>query len=255
MKTLATTFTQADIDKLQDDEFYFGDEGGRFLSKSKVKTLITDPKNLFAPSEKTIHMHLGTYLHQLLIEPSLANVEHIYDGATRKNKGYQVMKAELIEAGDENPMIALKSEVEMIDRLVAKMKAHPYMSDHIYELGNKYEVANIMEVGGVLVKGKTDIITESMNIDIKTTGDISRFRWSAKDFYYDVQAYLYRLLFDRPMVFFVACKKTEALGVFNCSEDFYKNGERRFLKAVENYKKYYIDKELVLDNFLITDTL
>lgn len=255
MKLLATEYTKADIDKLQDDDYYFGEEGAKFLSKSKVKTLIKDPSGLFDVSEKTIEMHLGTYLHQLLIEPSLAGVDHVYAGKSRKNKGYQELKAELIAGGEENPMIALQDEVDVIERLAEKIKVHPYMSEQIFSFGNRYEVANITEVHGILVKGKTDVLTEAQNIDIKTTGDISRFKWSAKDFYYDVQAFLYRELFGKPMTFFVACKKTEALGVFTCSEDFYRNGERRFLKAVENYRKYYINKEIPMENFLITEEL
>ncbi len=46
-------------------------------------------------------------------------------------------------------------------------------------------------------KGKADIINhyEKLVIDLKTTGDIDKFKWSAQKFNYDSQAYIYRTFF------------------------------------------------------------
>ena len=51
----------------------------------------------------------------------------------------------------------------------------------------EYEVPEIKEIEGVMWKGKADIINheEKLVIDLKTTGDIDRFQWSAKKFNYD----------------------------------------------------------------------
>ena len=46
-------------------------------------------------------------------------------------------------------------------------------------------------------KGKADIINheEKLIIDLKTTADIEKFRWSASKYNYDSQAYIYSKLF------------------------------------------------------------
>ena len=78
-------------------------------------------------------------------------------------------------------------------------------------------------------KGKADIITDKsfqievededgknhvMNypngavIDIKTTSDISKFRYSARTYNYDAQAICIKDYFNKPMLFFVIDKQT-----------------------------------------------
>ena len=48
---------------------------------------------------------------------------------------------------------------------------------------------------GVPFRGKADIIKDKMIIDLKTTSKIKDFEYSALNFGYDLQAYLYLQLF------------------------------------------------------------
>ena len=106
-------------------------------------------------------------------------------------------------------------------------------------------------------KGKADIVNhdEKLVIDLKTTSDIEKFRWSASKYNYDSQAYIYSKLFGYEMVFIVIDKNTKQIGVFDCSPDFYKRGEDKVRRASEAYDLYYGDEEFDFKQYLLNDTL
>jgi hypothetical protein len=41
------------IDKLREDEHYYGKFGQQYLSNSNIKTLLSEPENLYKPIAKT----------------------------------------------------------------------------------------------------------------------------------------------------------------------------------------------------------
>jgi hypothetical protein len=125
-------------------------------------------------------------------------------------------------------------------------------------LGNYiYEEPAVIELFGNMWKGKADIVNhdEKLVIDLKTTSDIEKFRWSASKYNYDSQAYIYSKLFGYEMVFIVIDKNTKQIGVFDCSPDFYKRGEDKVRRASEAYDLYYGDEEFDFKQFLLNDTL
>ena len=63
--------------------------------------------------------------------------------------------------------------------------------------------------------------------------------WSAKRYNYDSQAYIYKQLFDKDMVFIVVDKQTNQLGIFECSQQFYDNGRDKVERALEVWDRYY----------------
>ena len=69
-------------------------------------------------------------------------------------------------------------------------------------------------------KGKADIINhdEQLIIDLKTTSDIEKFRWSASKFNYDSQAYIYRHLFGYDMLFIAIDKNTHHVCNIICTK-------------------------------------
>ena len=88
-------------------------------------------------------------------------------------------------------------------------------------------------------KGKADIVTEECIIDVKTSGDIKKFHYTAKSYNYDSQAYIYQMLFEKPLVFYVIDKNTEQLGVFSTTDTFLDKGREKVEKAVEVYNKFF----------------
>ena len=120
-----------------------------------------------------------------------------------------------------------------------------------------YEEPGIGEINGNLWKGKADILNknEKLIIDIKTTSDIEGFKYSARKFNYDAQAYIYRILFGYDMMFLAIDKTTYKIGIFECSEDFYKFGEDKVLKATDMYNLFYKTEGFDPSQYFETKTL
>jgi hypothetical protein len=121
----------------------------------------------------------------------------------------------------------------------------------------EYEVPGIAEIYGKLWKGKADIINhdEKLVIDLKTTADISKFRYSATKYNYNSQAYIYQKLFGYEMIFMVIDKTTKQIGVYDCSEKFLSLGEEKVQKAVESWNLFYNNPEFKPENYFINQTL
>ena len=94
-----------------------------------------------------------------------------------------------------------------------------------------------------------------MIIDLKTTADIEKFKWSASKYNYDSQAYIYRELFGYDMLFMVIDKKTHQIGLFDCSDKFYETGKRKVEAASDQFDLYYKNDEFDPSQFVKSGTL
>ena len=121
----------------------------------------------------------------------------------------------------------------------------------------EYEQPGIGEISGANWKGKADIVNhdEKLIIDLKTTADINKFRWSASKYNYDNQAYIYQKLFGYEMVFIAIDKKTNQIGIFDCSPQFLEKGKEKVEQAVEAYNLFYKNSDFDPQQFFINQTL
>lgn len=224
------------IEILKDDSQYYGGVGKKYLSNSDIGALLNNPQDFGKSREDNKSFAEGRYFHQLLIEKDKADSVAYVDVGSRNTKEYKAY------CETHNlPFCLLKKEVEDIQKLVSVMKSNITFFDEIYRSGNVYEQPGITEIGGLMWKGKADILTEDSIIDLKTTGDIQKFKYSAKSYNYDSQCFIYQKLFGRPLVFFVIDKGTGQLGIFRPTESFVKGGEIKVHKAIEVYNKFYSD--------------
>ena len=53
--------TKEILEKLKDDEHYYGTFGKQFISNSDIRTLMTNPLNLKEPSVQAPHFLIGGY--------------------------------------------------------------------------------------------------------------------------------------------------------------------------------------------------
>jgi len=224
----------ATIELLKDDFEYYNGLGKEFLSNSDIGTLLTNPKNFGKPREDNKSFMEGRYFHQLMIEPDKAKDVKFVDVSTRNTKEYK----NFCETNNL-PFCMLKKEVEEVEHLVSLMKGNITFYDEIYQEGNQFELPSVGEIQGMMWKGKADIVTADCIIDLKTTSDINKFKWSAKAYNYDSQCYIYQQLFGKPLVFYVVDKETGQLGVFRPTENFIKGGEMKVARAIEVYNKYF----------------
>ena len=234
------------INKLKQDEHYYGDYGKQFLSNSDISILLKNPKMLREPKPKTSAMVVGGYFHTAILEPDKLKSFKIIESSTRNTKKYKEMSdGEICLLQHEADKIQLMTEVMMDNNICRGL------------IKGDFEVPCVAELFGNKWKGKADIINheEKLVIDLKTTSDIDRFRWSASKFNYDSQAYIYSNLFGYEMLFIVIDKETHQIGLFDCSSEFYKSGEDKVRKATDAYDLFYKTDDFDSKQYLITKTL
>lgn len=222
------------INLLRDDKEYYGGIGKQYLSNSDIGVLLSNPKDYGKYRADNKSFSDGRYFHQLILEPDKALDFKFVDTSTRLTKEYK----EFVK--DNNlPFCMLKKEKDEIENLVRVMTGNLSFFEQIYKDGNQYEVPSIKEIQGMMWKGKADIITDECIIDLKTTSDINKFKWSAKSYNYDSQCYIYQQLFGKPLVFYVVDKLSQQLGIYTPTENFILGGEQKVAKAIEVYNKYF----------------
>ena len=221
------------IKKLRNDEHYYGDFGKKYLSNSDISTLLTNPLALGKSLEMRPAFLVGGYFHTAILEPDKLKKYRVIPSTTRNTKAYKEM------SGGE--LCLLQHEVDQIELMTDKMLSNNFCKGLIRGEGNEYEKPGIKKIEGEMWKGKADIINhqEKLIVDLKTTNDIQKFKWSASKYNYDSQAYIYSELFGYEMVFVVIDKNTHQLGIFDCSAEFYANGRDKVQRAVEAYRLFY----------------
>ena len=236
------------IDKLRNDEDYYGDFGKKYLSNSDISTLLSNPLALGKKLKQSPAFLIGGYFHTAILEPDKLKNFKIVESTSRNTKAYKEI------SGGE--MLLLQSEVDMIELMTDKILSNDVCEGLIR--GNcDYETPGIGEIENELWKGKADILNhdEKLIIDLKTTADLNKFRWSASKYNYDSQAYIYQQLFGYEMLFIAIDKTTHQIGIFDCSPEFLQRGADKVKKAVEQYQLFYRQEGFDPSQFFINETL
>ena len=237
------------LDKLVDDEQYYGAFGRQFRSNSDIMTLLTNPLALGTPQKPNINFLVGGYFHTAILEPNKLKKYKIVESSTRNTKAYKEI------SGGE--MCLLQHEVDNLEMLIDTMKANNVCKGLIEGINVEYEQPGIKEIEGLWWKGKADIVNhdERLIVDLKTTSDITKFRSSAFRYNYDSQAYIYRKIFGYDLIFIAIDKKTGQIGIFDCSDAFYESGKDKVQQAVEQYKLFYDNPDFDPKDYFINKTL
>ena len=249
------------LQRLCNDEDYYGKFGNQFLSNSHVGKLLKDPLRAFEPSKPSPAFLVGGYFHTCILEPDKLDKYKVVKSTTRNTKEYKdVSGGELCLLQKEVDEIELMREKVMANDICKDLiQGRPFATgDYEHEYGSiEYEVPMITELFGNKWKGKADIVNheEKLIIDLKTTADIDKFQWSASKFNYDSQAYIYSKLFGYEFLFIVIDKNTHQIGMFDCSPQFYERGEEKVRKASEAYDLFYKTKDFDPKQYFISKTL
>ena len=240
---------QEALKALEDDTNYYGDFGKKYLSNSDISTLLTNPLALGQKMANRPAFLVGGYFHTAILEPDKLKNFKIVEATTRNTKAYKEIS--------DGEMCLLKHEVDQIELMTEKMLNNEVCRDLIRSGNVEYERPEITELEGQLWKGKADIVNhdEKLIIDLKTTADITKFKYSASKYNYDSQAYIYSKLFGYEMLFIAIDKNTHQIGIFDCSPEFYARGEDKVKRAVEAYELFYKSEDFDPKQYFLTKTL
>jgi len=237
------------LERLKNDEDYYGDFGKQFLSNSNISILLSNPALLHEQQPPNINFAIGGYFHTAILEPEKLNKYKVIDATTRNTNKYKELS--------DGEICLLQHEVDKIELMTEKLMDNNICKDLIRGANVRYESPGIAEIEGAMWKGKADIINhdECLIIDLKTTSNIAEFPYSAKKYNYDSQAYIYRQLFGYDLIFIAMDKNTNQIGIFDCSENFLLSGRSKVIKAVEAYQLFYETEDFDPKQFLLTKTL
>jgi len=239
----------AALKRLKNDEDYYGDFGKQFLSNSDISKLLDDPLNLHKPQKPSPAFAVGGYFHTCILEPNKLDKYKVIKSTNRNTKVYKEA------SGGE--ICLLQHEVDMIEMMKEKVMDNDICRDLITAGNVEYEVPMVTELFDQQWKGKADIVNhdEKLIIDLKTTADIQKFKYSANKYNYDSQAYIYSKLFGYEFLFIVIDKNTHQIGMFDCSPKFYERGEDKVRRASEAYDLFYKTEEFDPKQYFISKTL
>lgn len=247
------------IELLRDDKQYYGGVGKQYLSNSDIGTLLKNPEMFGVSRPDNKNFAEGRYFHQLILEPEKAKDVVWVDSASRNTKAY---KEFIEESGIE--VALLRTEKDTIEALVEKMRSNLDFFEMIHAKGNIFEMPNIMTYSSVSDdnhsltqwKGKADIVHKDYVIDLKTTSNLDDFKWNARKYNYDSQAFIYQKLFGKPMMFLVIEKKTGRMGMFTGNQDFYDRGQDKMHRAIDVYHKFFSEESTIdIQNYYVKEEI
>ena len=225
------------IHKMYDNVFYYGYLGVNALSSSSCKKLCDSVEdylfedNKFSPDIKPIRD--GRLFHVTILEADkMKDYYDFIDVPTRRSKDFKQLKR-----------VSKKEVMTEKERLWAEdLKTHILKHSRANKLitNGEPEVPNINYVFGLPFRGKADLLCQDRVVDIKTTSDIDNWEYNKYFYGYDIQAYLYKELFDKDTFEFVVIdKRTKKVITDEASLDFLRSGERKVERAVKNYVRYF----------------
>ena len=156
------------LEKMMDDDFYYGYLGKQALSSSSLKTLLKSPKlyvkSLTEGDIETQPLRDGKMFHWSILEPDKFEGIEIVDIKSRNTNKFRCALEEAITAGrssevytsnERNVAINLKKE------LLKNVEASKYLEDA------EFEVPAISMVDGIPFRGKADIVKGNKIIDFE----------------------------------------------------------------------------------------
>jgi len=239
------------LKRMYDDEFYYGYLGSNALSSSSAKKLIQSPKAYLKSlkiNSDAQPLRDGRLVHLSVLEPQKVKDLTIIDGS----KATKAFKQAVIELGSAN--VYTRSELNNASYIAESVLKCNEVTNLLK--GAEFEVPEIAMIDGLPFRGKADVLNGNVVIDLKTTGDITRFKWSAKNFSYDLQAALYMKMFNADaFIFVVVDKDTKDIMICDCSDEFIRTGLRKLDTAIEQYKYFFQDEVPNLNNYITHETL
>ena len=238
--------------EMYNDDFYYGHLGKHALSSSSLKMILKSPKTYRNvtkygdPSSDSPALAQGKLVHWMILEPHKVDELHFIEASTKGTKVYKEAKAQYGE-------VFLNKERSQAERVADAVLRNEAALKLLTK--SDFEIPAIEMMEGLPFRGKADIIQGSTIIDLKTSADLSTFKYSADKYGYDLQAYMYKRMFKaNDFKFLVVDKGSCDIGIFETTDEFIARGEDKFNRAVDNYK-YFFQGDTDLDQYVMRGIL
>jgi hypothetical protein len=254
------------IDNMSSDEFYYSFLGlDKALSYSSLKWLLKSPKwfeyKMRNPSPETQALRDGRLVHAQILEPSLYKTFHFVDVSSKNTKKWKLAvdqygKANTYTNKEKYMNNRITTAFMQNDRAVSFLK------------GAQTEVPALEHLGKIPVRAKADILGEDFVADVKTTNDgvkqielkdgtiKNQFAFTIDKYDYDLQAYLYTLIYKKKDFYWLVVDKTTTdIGIFKASEETLAKGKLKLEACLQLYEAFFIDELIDLSQFYVEDTI
>jgi hypothetical protein len=241
------------LDNMYEDDFYYGYLGKNAFSSSALKLLLDSPKTYkfvtqYGNSESQA-LRDGKLFHTLILEPNKLEEIHFVDVDSKNTKTYK-------DAVKEHKIVFTKKELRDAERLADAI----YKNEDARSLlvKSEFEIPEVGMLYGYPFRAKADILKPGAIVDLKTTTDVNNFNLSAKKYRYALQVFIYCQLFNieyKDFTFLCVDKSNLDLGIFQCSQDFYFQGEEMLERSLIIYKTYFETEGTDLNDYIIRGTL
>mgnify|MGYP000240917590 CR=1 FL=1 len=250
------------LSKMADDDFYYNEmDVSKILSYSSAKWLLKSPKYFLLKQNQQIvetqPLRDGKLIHMQILEPEKYNKLSFVDVSSKNTK---IWKEAVAENGKE--FTYTLKERNANNKIVQAFLRNDVCMDYLR--GNDVEVPGLLEYDGVPFRGKADILGDDFIADLKTTGDgvsdlangKNQFEYSVQKYDYDLQAYLYTQMFNKPrFIWIVIDKVTTDVGVFEASQELLESGKKKLDDIVSKYKLIFLEGLIDLEQYVIIKTI
>ena len=248
------------------DYFYYNTMGvDKVLSYSSVKWLLKSPKYFLEmcskPMKQTQALRDGKLVHTQILEPLKYKNLHFIETSSKSTK---VWKQAVEEFGVESTYTM--SEKRINSRITNTFMDNDVCRSYVNE--SESEVPGLITTSDIPFRGKADLLGDDFVADVKTTNDgvadiilnngISKnqFEYTVPKYDYDMQAYLYTQMFNKPrFVWLVVDKTTTDIGVFEASEKLLQSGKAKLETALDIYHTFFVQNMIDLKQYYISKTI
>lgn len=234
--------------------------GKRHLSYSSIKNALVDMSMFDKYMKREIvfksdALVFGTMYDMLLFEKDraietyeIADEDRIMDSLSSKSLKlknpklsgeFKAAKAELKGTAEAMGKVLTTQKdwtqaMDMINRLEVSGLKDMYLSS------GKYQVEFNEALGDVEVKGFLDCLGDGFIVDSKSTMSVTKFRYSVRDFSYDIQAYIYTKVFGVDKFYWLAQEKSMPYlpAIIECSDETLFAGEMKFNDGIERIRTF-----------------
>ena len=227
------------LQKMEDNNFYYGFLGKNTLSSSVAKKLMVSAddyiQDINNPKNSDIKpFRDGRLIHVSILESDKLNDYYNFvDVASRRNKEFKLAKE-----NSEGKEVMLEKERIWADGLKEVVLKDPEVKEYI--TNGECEKSGIGYVMGLPFRGKADCLYEDKIIELKTTSDIDNWVDNSYFYGYDIQRYIYTQLFNKDeFVFVIIDKRNNKLKIHKATDDFISSGKRKLRRAVRNYIEHF----------------